>query len=89
VRAQAERDALVQQLAAAAGLGGRARASGATSERARVAVRKAIAAAIERIDAVDPALGRLLRDTVRTGSACRYEPDPARPVVWLLDAAPA
>ena len=32
-----------------------------------------------------PALGRLLRDTVRTGTVCRYDPDPTRPVRWLLD----
>jgi hypothetical protein len=88
-RARAEREALLQQLSAAAGLSGRLRATGATSERARVAVRKAIAAAIERVDAVDPLLGRLLRDTVHTGTSCRYEPDPARPVVWLLDGGPS
>jgi hypothetical protein len=34
---------------------------------------------------MDPALGGLLRDTVRTGTVCRYDPDPARPVRWLLD----
>ena len=41
----------------ATGLAGRRRGSAATSERARVAVRKAIATAIDRIAAVDPALG--------------------------------
>jgi hypothetical protein len=50
-----------------------------------VAVRKAISAAVERIDTLDPALARLLRDTVRTGAVCRYEPDPGRPVTWMLD----
>jgi hypothetical protein len=84
-RAQAERDALVHHLAAAAGLHGRRRLVGGTAERARVAVRKAISAAVERIDTHDPALARLLRDTVRTGSVCRYEPDPGRPVTWMLD----
>ncbi len=52
---------------------------------ARVAVRKAVVAVIDRIEQLDPALGRLLRDTVRTGTVCRYDPDPARPVRWLLD----
>jgi len=49
-------------------------------------VRKAIAAAHDRIEAHDAALARLLRDTVHTGAACRYEPDPGRPTTWLLDA---
>jgi hypothetical protein len=57
---------------------------GGTAERARVAVRKAIAAALDRIDAADPATARLLRRTMRTGSVCRYEPDPDTPVDWLL-----
>jgi hypothetical protein len=42
------------------------------------------AAALERIDADDPATARLLRATVRTGSVCRYDPDPDRPVTWQL-----
>jgi hypothetical protein len=47
-------------------------------------VRKAIAAALDRIDAEDQAMARLLRRTVHTGSTCRYEPDPDTPVDWLL-----
>jgi hypothetical protein len=84
-RARAEREALVDHLAAAAGLHGRQRLVGGTAERARVAVRKAIAAAIERIEGHDAALARLLRDTIRTGVTCRYDPDPGRPVDWILD----
>lgn len=83
-RIEAEREALLRELAGATGLGGRARTMGGTAERARVAVRKAIAAALDRIDAEDPATARLLRRTVHTGSACRYEPDPDTPVDWLL-----
>jgi hypothetical protein len=37
-----------------------------------------------RIAAVDPPSGRLLRDTVSTGTACRYDPDPGRPTTWVL-----
>jgi hypothetical protein len=84
-RLTAEREALLAQVAEATGLGGRARATPSTRERARVAVRKAITAAIGRIGETDPALGRLLRDTVLTGGSCRYDPDPARPVRWVLD----
>jgi hypothetical protein len=79
-----ERDMLLDEVRAATGLGGRQRISGASAERARVAVQKAITAAVRRIEDVDPALGRLLRDCVHTGSGCRYEPDPSRPVRWVL-----
>jgi hypothetical protein len=82
----AERDALLGQLRAATGLGGRARARqpGSAHERARIAVRKAIASAIDRVSAVDPALGRHLSANVTTGTICRYDPDPDRPVRWVL-----
>ena len=83
-RIEAEREALLRELAGAAGLGGRARGTGGTAERARVAVRKAIAAALDRIGADDQATARLLRRTVHTGSVCRYEQDPDTPVNWLL-----
>lgn len=83
-RLEAERDALLGEIAAATGLHGRARTEGGSAERARVAVRKAIAAALDRIDADDPGTARLLRTCVRTGSACRYEPDPDAPVEWDL-----
>jgi hypothetical protein len=81
-RLTAERDALVHELRAAAGLGGRSRRTGGSGERARVAVRKAIAAALDDIAERDAGLARLLRDSVRTGSSCRYDPDPGRPVTW-------
>ena len=43
-----------------------------------------IAAALARIGGHDPALARLLSDTVHTGASCRYDPDPDRPVSWRL-----
>jgi hypothetical protein len=75
---------LLDELGAATGLSGRARSTGASAERARVAVQKSVASAIRRVGEADPALGRLLRDTVRTGNLCVYEPDPARAVRWVL-----
>jgi hypothetical protein len=81
-RIEAEREALLRELAGATGLGGRARITGASAERARVAVRKAIAAALDRIDAEDPTTARLLRRTVHTGRVCQYQPDPDTPVDW-------
>jgi hypothetical protein len=84
-RLDLEREALLGELAAATGLAGRVRRFGSAQERARVTVRKAIAAALQRIETQDPGVARLLRDTVRTGATCRYEPDPDRPVTWVLD----
>jgi hypothetical protein len=81
-----ERAWLLDQLGAATGLAGRRRTSGSTEERARVAVRKAIVAALARIAEVDPWLGRHLRDRVRTGTECRYETDPDHPVRWVLQS---
>jgi hypothetical protein len=84
-RLRLEREALLGEIAAAAGLGGRRRQFTSAQERARIAVRKAIVAALQRIEEHDSSLARQLRDCVRTGSACRYDPDPARPVAWILD----
>ena len=47
-------------------------------------MRKAIANAIARIAEHDPDLGLFLSTTVRTGSYCRYTPDPRLPVEWSL-----
>jgi hypothetical protein len=87
-RATVERQAILDELSAAVGLAGRDRRVGGTAERARMAVRKTITAAIARIERHDPAVARLLRDTVRTGTWCRFDPDPGRPVHWVLDVPP-
>ena len=75
-RLRLEREALLDQVAAAAGLSGRRRRFSSADERAKVAVRKAIAASLTRIEQQDPALARLLHDGARTGASCRYDPDP-------------
>lgn len=81
---KAERDALVHELTAAAGLGGRPRAAGASHERARIAATKAITAAITRITTLDEPLGHHLRDTVHTGTHCTYQPSPGDERHWIL-----
>jgi hypothetical protein len=81
---EAERDALVGELLAATGLGGRERAAGSSRERARVAATKALTTAIDRIAAVDESVGRHLQRTIQTGSSCVYQPDRDRPVDWIL-----
>jgi hypothetical protein len=80
-----ERDALLDELARATGLGGRARTTGSSQERARVAVQKAISAATDRIATVDESLARHLRTGIHTGLNCSYEPDPAGNLDWILD----
>ena len=81
-RAQAERDALVEQLTAAYGLGGRPRRGNDPIERARSTVTKQIHGAISRIDHQHPALALHLRNSVRTGRYCCYAPE--HPVEWAL-----
>jgi hypothetical protein len=81
-RATAERDALMQELAAATGLGGRGRLLGDQSERARKAVTARIRDAIARIERVHPELGANLRASVTTGTWCAYTP--AGPATWEL-----
>jgi hypothetical protein len=84
LRLSAERDALLAELRSATGLGGRPRRLGGSSERARVAVRKAVSSALAQIEQNDPAVCRILRNSIHTGTTCRYEPDPDQPVAWVL-----
>jgi hypothetical protein len=81
-QARLEMDLLVEQLAAATGLGGRPARTGSTTERARSAVSWRIRAAINRIGAAHPALGAHLKQSVRTGAWCAYQP--AEQVAWQL-----
>lgn len=82
--AREERDALLDELGRVAGLGGRPRTSGSSQERARVAVRKAITAAITRIATVDEATAHHLRTCVTTGLTCSYQPGPGSLRTWVL-----
>jgi hypothetical protein len=75
-----ERDFVVRELAAAYGLGGRARTTGDPAERARKAVAMRIATAIKAIREVHPALARHLELSVSTGRFCVYHPEEA--VTW-------
>jgi hypothetical protein len=80
---QDERDALLAEVRAATGLGGRTRTVGSTQERARVAVTKAIGTALARITAAAPPTGAHLTAAVHTGTVCRYQPE--EQVTWILD----
>ncbi len=57
---------------------GRARRFVDAPERARTAVRKAIARALEVIAGSDAAIADDLRATIVTGRTCAYRPDPGR-----------
>lgn len=81
-RADEEIEALVQQLAGAVGISGRARTTSSAAERARMSVRQAVASAIKRIDAASPELARHLERSLRTGTYCSYMPE--APVDWEL-----
>jgi hypothetical protein len=85
-RAREEVDFLTRELAAAVGLGGRDRRTGADSERARVRVTRALRATFDRIGEHDAALGHHLNTCVRTGTYCVYEPGPGA-AAWDIDAA--
>jgi hypothetical protein len=81
-RARGERDFLVAELARAVGLGGRDRRAASHAERARLNATRAIRAAMANLARANPALGRHLAATVRTGRYCSYTPDPRAPITW-------
>ncbi len=69
-----ERAALLEELRAAAGLGGRARRLGDEAERARKAVTARIRDTLRRLDQHHPELAAHLRASVTTGARCAYRP---------------
>jgi tetratricopeptide (TPR) repeat protein len=81
-RAAAERDSLVSELTRALGLGGRSRRLGDDTDRARKAVTARIGHAIDRLQRYHPDLAAHLRASIRTGTACSYQP--AQPIDWNL-----
>jgi predicted ATPase len=81
-RAEHELDALVTQLSEAFGLSGRSRTTGSSAERARSAVTYRIRSAIRKAADVHPELGRHLKNAVRTGTWCCYQPE--TDVTWTV-----
>ncbi|MCU7730038.1 AAA family ATPase [Actinoplanes sp. KI2] len=79
-RLRDERAMLGAELAGAIGLGGRPRTAGDPVDRARKAVTMRLRAALRTVAQADPVLARHLRNAVRTGRTCVYEPD--SDVVW-------
>jgi pimeloyl-ACP methyl ester carboxylesterase len=79
-RLEAEREAILGELRAATGLGGRRRALGDEAERARKAVTARIRESIARLHKLDGGLGAHLEAAVETGASCVYAP--ATPLRW-------
>jgi len=79
-RLDAERDALIAELRAATGLGGRSRRLGDDIERSRKTVTARIRHTLARLDQRHPALAEHLRASLTTGTACRYQP--VEPTNW-------
>ena len=76
-RATDEREQLLAELRRSTRPGGASRPLAAgVAERARKAVTARIRDAIRRIAQAHPELGAYLDRTIRTGTTCRYEPDP-------------
>jgi hypothetical protein len=79
-RAHAARDALLDSLAEAVGLGGRARRLDDPAERARKTVTARIRNSIRRLEQPLPELAAHLQRSVDTGLWCVYRPE--RPMDW-------
>ncbi len=75
-RARHELERLAADMARADGM------SSAAGERARINVTRAIKTVVRHIAEHEPELGHRLRGSVRTGTACTYEPDPGAPLLW-------
>jgi tetratricopeptide (TPR) repeat protein len=81
-KAKEEMDFLAKELSRAVGLGGRERRAASHAERARLNATRAIRAAIRNLSRVNPALGRHLSSTIRTGRYCSYTPDARAEITW-------
>jgi hypothetical protein len=79
---QSEHDALIHELAAAAGLGGRDRRLGDETERARKTVSARVRDALSKIERLHPELATHLRGALRMGTVCSYIP--AKPTTWKV-----
>jgi hypothetical protein len=80
--AEADREYLIRELSGAFGVGGRSRRVGATSERARASVTRAVRYATDRISVHHPELAEHLNHALHTGTYCVYAPDPRVPIHW-------
>jgi hypothetical protein len=73
-RLREEIEALATELAQAVGLGGRGRKASSTAEKARINVRKRLLDVFTRIGEHSPALAKHLKQSIKTGNFCSYDP---------------
>ncbi|MDD5641745.1 MAG: hypothetical protein PHX53_08860 [Syntrophales bacterium] len=81
-RLEEEMEALTKELAAAYGLGGRARKLADPGEKARKTISKAIRRALEHIKENDEIFWRHLQNALSLGLFPAYKPHP--PVTWII-----
>ncbi len=74
-RLRQEYDQVLDHLSQSVGIGGRARKVSGSIEKARTAVTWRIRSAIKKISQLHPALGKHLKNTIRTGLVCEYTPE--------------
>ncbi len=79
---EAERDTVQHELTRALGLSGRQRTFSCDNEKARKAISARIRGSIDRIDSLHAELGEHLRQSIRTGNFCCYEP--VEPQRWRV-----
>ncbi|MDZ7680005.1 MAG: hypothetical protein U5K29_15805 [Acidimicrobiales bacterium] len=82
--AERDREFLVAELAAAVGLGGRARTVGGDAERARTSVARTIRYSLRQLAEHHPDAAAHLEQRVRTGTYCSYRSDPVARLTWEL-----
>lgn len=83
-RHRLELEAILDELRAAVGLGGRDRPQGSGHERARINTARTLRRAIAAVAAAVPDLGAHLQVSVRTGHHCAYAPEPAAALTWEI-----
>ena len=81
-KARGEIEFIQAEISAAVGLRGKDRKTASHAERSRLAVTKAIKAALNGIRNADPELARHLTVSIQTGYFCAY--DPREPIFWNL-----
>ena len=79
---ESERDGLIAELRRATGLGGRSRTFSDGAERARKTVSARIRDTLRHLQQRHPELATHLRESVSTGSTCRYRPSEG--MTWTL-----
>ena len=80
-----EVERITAELSRGFGLGGRSRRAGSSTERARVAVMRAIKYAIDKLAEHDASLAEHLRLSVHTGTFCVYDPPSREAILWAVE----